>query len=335
MITSCRRYRSSVIFWVSRLNLLLLFAMPWLTHAEESALQLLEKMASAEQYLDYEGTFIYVSGTSVKTMQVVHGFDQHGERERLTSLTGSTREIVKDDQHFFYVMPEKKVVLVETREGLDQHTVFVRESIHGNPFYHYDLGKTERVANYLCRNVSILPTDTFRYGHRVCIENKTGLLLKSQTLDGSGKPVEEMIFTHLKLPESIPTEHFQTTMHRDDYALLESEASTALSVSDEDEGWGLTEAPPGFSVKLNTIRHIASSALPVRHIVLDDGVVSISIFIARLTKEGSYSEGVMSSGALNVASRVVDNFVVTVMGGVPGKTVQQVAGALVHHTRAQ
>lgn len=318
--------------WVYSLSVsLLLMLTPCAADSEEPALQLLEKMASAQRYLDYEGTFIYVNGSSVKTMQVVHGFDQHGERERLTSLMGSTREIVKDDQHFFYVMPEKKVVLVETRKGASRPTVFLREN-SDNVFYRYAVGGAERVANFLCHNVSITPTDTFRFGHRMCIEDKTGLLLRSQTLDSDGKTIEEMVFTHLSLPDSIPTQNFQTTMHREDYALLESAEPASLPSSSRDSSWGLSEAPPGFSVTLNTIRNIASSAQPVQHIVLDDGLASISIFIARLTKGEPFSEGEMSSGALNMVSRVVDEFAVTIMGSVPGPTIQWVARALSHRT---
>ena len=77
---------------------LLLVSLP-LAAAQEEVKEWLDKMAAAEQFLNYEGTFIYTNGPQVETMQIVHGFDKHGERERMSSLTGDVREVIRDDQH--------------------------------------------------------------------------------------------------------------------------------------------------------------------------------------------------------------------------------------------
>ncbi len=290
----------------------------------------LEKMAAAEQYLNYEGTFVYTSGPDVQTMQVVHSFDSHGERERLTALTGDGREIVRDDSHLFAVLPVKKLVLVE-RGGVGGATRKAA-GLPASVLAHYDLelGGTERIAGHRCRTVSIYPRDAYRYGYRLCLEEDTGLLLKAQTLDRAGQPHEQMMFTELRLPDHIPTERLQTTVHDTDFAVLETPGPAGADDRlPPDPAWKLSELPPGFRVVRNEMRRIASSEEPVQHLLLEDGLASVSIFIARPVPGEPYRSGQARSGALSALSFPRDGYTVTLVGEVPPATLQFLARALV------
>ncbi len=294
----------------------------------------LEKMVSAQQYLNYEGTFVYISGSEVRTLQIVHSFDSHGERERLTALDGDGREIVRDDTHFFTVLPVKKLVLVERRavtpEGKADPPL---ES--GLDYYDFSVNGSERIADHRCRIVAIYPRDAFRYGYRLCLEEDTGLLLKAQTLDRAGQPREQMMFTELKLPERIPTERLQTTVHETDFAVLESPAVAGEdSPFQPDPSWKLSELPPGFTVRRNEMRQIASSEVPVQHILLEDGLASVSIFIARPVPGEPYRSGLTTSGALSALSFPRDGYIVTLVGEVPPATLEFIARALVREPPA-
>ena len=294
---------------------------------QDSAKQWLEKMTSAEQYLNYEGTFIYINGPKVETMQIIHGFDEKGERERITLLTGSSREIVRDEKHVFSVLPRKKQVIIEPRRPASEASAFL-DTINGdNTYYDFELNGNEHIANHVCRIVSIFPKDQYRYGYRLCIDNDTGLLLKSQTLDNSGQPREQMIFTNLELPDAIPTRHLQTTLHEKDFELLESKPLQAAA-SVVENAWGFSELLPGFRIIHNEMRQLASAAQPVQHIVLNDGLATISVFIAPYEQDEPYSEGVASSGALNAISQLKNGHILTIIGDVPKKTVQLLAAAL-------
>ncbi len=294
----------------------------------------LEKMITAQQYLNYEGTFIFVNGPKVETMQIVHGFDEKGERERITLLTGVSKEVVRDEEHVFSVLPRKKQVLIQPRNPHADAASFLQIVKAGNPWYEFELNGSERIADHYCKIVSIFPKDQFRYGYRLCIHNETGLLLKSQTLDNSGQPVEQMIFTNLKLPTAIPTEHLQTTMHEKDFKLVQTgdEGDNALQ---PDPAWQFSELPPGFEITRNSRRQLAGTRNSVQHILLDDGLATVSVFIAPYNPDQPYSEGVASSGALNAISRLQDGYVITVIGDAPKKTVKLIALSLTRDTRIQ
>jgi len=328
------------------LFLLLISGITTPLYAETSdALDLLEKMAVAEQTLNYEGTVVYQHGDNSETMQIVHSFDQYGERERLSSLAGEPREMIRDDTHVFFIVPANRFVLVESRNIMAEGDVSPRLGSGGEnaSFYELHLNGTERIAGYSCQILGITPKDDFRYGYRLCIEGETGLLLKSQTLDGEGLPLEQMIYTQLRLPDSIPTESLQTTLHEEDFTLL-SQSKETLSLQSKapmgdnleasrsngiDYAWMLARKPPGFSVIRNEMRQLASSEQPVQHIIMDDGIASVSVFIEYLGKEASLRPvGVTRSGALSTFSKVQDNFMVTVIGEVPGPTVELIAHSL-------
>lgn len=304
--------------------------------AEESIKHWLEKITTAEQFLNYEGTFIYINGPKVETMQIVHGFDEKGERQRITSLTGMSKEVVRDEQHVFSVFPEQRQVLIEPRNKRSDPGSFLTHADGNNPFYEFEINGDERIADYRCKTIAIYPKDQYRYGYRLCIEDKTGLLLKLQTLDKSGQPQEQLIFTNLKLPEKILTEHLQTTMHEEGFKLLQSGDVLGESITvTPDKSWNFSQLPPGFQVKHNEMRQLATSKLPVQHILLEDGLATISVFIAQYEPGEQYSEGVSGTGALNAVSRLQDGFIITVIGEVPGNTVKLVSRSLVKDNTIQ
>lgn len=304
--------------------------------AEESIKHWLEKMTTAERFLNYEGTFIYINGPRVETMQIVHGFDEKGERERITSLTGLSKEVVRDEQHVFSVLPEQQQVLIEPRNNRTDQKFFLDSMDENNPYYAFEINGDERIADYRCKIVAIYPKDQYRYGYRLCIEDETGLLMKLQTLDKSGQPKEQLIFTNLELPEKIPTEHLQTTMHEEGFQMLQSGTVLGKNITIEpDTAWNFTQLPPGFKIKLNEMRQLATSEIPVQHILLEDGLATISVFIAQYEPGELYSEGVSGTGALNAVSRLQDGSIITVIGEVPDKTVKLVSRSLVKDSTVQ
>ncbi|MGH8400284.1 MAG: sigma-E factor regulatory protein RseB domain-containing protein, partial [Gammaproteobacteria bacterium] len=56
----------------------------------------LERMNGALRDLNYQGTFVYLRSDRMETLQVTHRGDDQGGIERIISLTGPKREIVRD-----------------------------------------------------------------------------------------------------------------------------------------------------------------------------------------------------------------------------------------------
>lgn len=297
-----------------------------------SAGQWLEKMATAEHYLNYSGTFVYIRGSQIETMQIVHGFDEAGERVRVTALTGASRELVRDGKHVYQVLPDKKTVLIEPRSRRFDPAPFLRSLDAENGDYVVELGQLERVADHYCQVVNMQAQDHYRYSYRFCMEQQSGLLLKAEVLGEGERLFEKMIFTNLSMPQQVSEEALRTTSHHPGFRLLRSaELATGhqappLAV---EKGWSLQALPPGFVVQQNRMRNIATSEKPVQHIVATDGVASVSVFVAEFIAGQPYSEGMLRSGALRAVSRLENGFVITVVGEVPEETVTLISSALV------
>lgn len=288
----------------------------------------LEKMSAAERYLNFEGNFIYINGPNVETMSIVHAFDQFGERERLSTITGKEKELVTDDQNQFFVVPDKKLVLVDERASLSEQMLSGLSS--DNPNYEYFLEGIEQVADYDCQVISIVPRDAYRYGYRLCLEKETGLMLKSQVLDKSGQPQEQLVFTRLTLPESVSTVDLQVRMRQPEYKVFTPKTVDGPA-KELNEGWLVGDLPTGMRVVSVQNREVPDRGA-VQHLVLDDGIATVSVFIspaqARDRKEITTAGTVVGSGALNVLSLLNEDWRVTVMGAVPAPTLRSVAAAI-------
>ena len=92
--------------------LLLLIAAVGSAHAEIPARQWLDAMSEALQNLDYEGTFVYLHDGKLEAMRIIHQRDGEDEKERLVSLTGSAREVIRDNQSVTCIMPDSKSVML-------------------------------------------------------------------------------------------------------------------------------------------------------------------------------------------------------------------------------
>ena len=54
--------------------------------------------------------------------------------------------------------------------------------------------------------MQLKPTDRLRFGYRIWSEKRTGLVIKTQTLDPSGRVLEQTAFSELQLDAPVPAE---------------------------------------------------------------------------------------------------------------------------------
>src|SRR5687768_3012657 len=76
----------------------------------------LKKMASASRQLNYSGTIVYQQRNHVETSRVVHFVNSAGgEFEKLETLDGPPREVVRSNEQVICYLPSVKTVLIEER----------------------------------------------------------------------------------------------------------------------------------------------------------------------------------------------------------------------------
>ena len=74
-----------------------------------SAHQLINQMSQANYELNYEGVFIYRRyNGQMDTMRIIHKVDENGVHERIVSLTGFAREVIRNKNSVICILPDEK-----------------------------------------------------------------------------------------------------------------------------------------------------------------------------------------------------------------------------------
>jgi sigma-E factor negative regulatory protein RseB len=313
------------------LALLAVLALPQLAWSGQSPKAWLEKMTRAVHSLSYEGTFVFMHGDRVDTMHIVHGHDQDGVKERLTALTGQARELIRAEGVLTCVRPQEDSVTVEKIPARHVYPGAIPVNTEGlEAYYQFQFAGRDRIAGTPCRVIAIEPQDDLRYGHRLCIAEDSGLLLRSIMLTPGGRPIEEVMFTSIRLRENIPDARFEPTMIEDDYVQRTTAGRYSAIELKVDPGWRIERMPPGFEVTDRAKRVMMASPQPVQHMILTDGLASVSVFIAKPQDAKALFEGTTRSGALNAFARKLNGHQITVVGEVPAETVKMIGQSIVY-----
>jgi sigma-E factor negative regulatory protein RseB len=313
----------------SRLNrsLLLLALAVTADASAQEARSWLDKMNRAVEELNYRGTFVHVLEGNPETLHIIHRNVDGRSGERILSLDGMGREIIRQDDEVQCILPDRRVVLLEERKDLSP-LVSALPSYSAEIEEHYELTlrSTARVANRLAQVLEIKPRDEFRYGYMLWLDQETAMPLRSQLIGDKGAIVEQILFTEIELPSSIPAEALAATIDTTGFEMLRPPHSSALA---QDIPWRAADVPGGFKLSVATQSPIAGSETPVEHLVYSDGLATVSVFIEDPNTKAEVSEGFSTMGSTNAFSLTLRGRKVTAVGEVPRQTVRTIASSLV------
>jgi sigma-E factor negative regulatory protein RseB len=291
----------------------------------DPAMDWVQKMSSAMRDLNYRGEFVYMHENQLESMRISHYKDANGEKERLISLNGEAREVIRDNQNLTCIWPSSRKVVVDFSRKNSFSPIFVPEDIARlEKFYEMKLLDNDRVAGMSTVVVHIDPRDKYRYGMKFWINDQNGLMMKSSLINEDGEVVEEVMFTRLKLFDADEKLVIDTMPKIDEnFTLVRYHSGDSSKSFAADNAWQLTNTPGGFWRESVLKRKIPGTDHFVQQMVYTDGLASLSIFIEKKT---SLSSGGMSSmGAVNAFIRILNDYSVTAIGEVPAVTVKQLA----------
>lgn len=312
------------------------FALGWslalgVAHADESlsARQWLERMAQAAHQLNFDGTLVYSHGGNLQTMRVVHGKGEDGERERILSLSGPSREVLRDNDKVTCILPDKNEIVVEHTgparivplnmpsrfESLEQH-------------YELRLAGPGRVAGFGAQKITITPRDRYRYGHVFWLHNDNGLLLRSEMIGENNVAVEELMFTALQFYEALPARLLEAETTGTDMIWQRQGHAQVQAAEDKGGRWVVRDLPPGFVLDNRRTHLMPGNQAQVEHMVFTDGLASVSVFVGQGQGGDADFLGNSRMGAVHAYARMVNGHHVTVVGEVPAITVRMMADSV-------
>lgn len=290
----------------------------------------LRKIAYAARQLNYTGTFVYQHGNQVETSRIIHLADASGEIEKLEALDGPLREIVRKNDEVTCFFPASKTVKLEKRTARRNFPGLLPEQLAGLA-ENYTIRKAdqERVAGFDCQAIVLEPKDNFRYGHRFCAENVSGLLLKARMLNDRSETLEQFAFTQLTLGGSIDKESLKPRYDGRGPG-WKTDQSGPSDAGNASTGWTVGSTPPGFRKTMEMRRTLFNRSTPVTHLVFSDGLAAVSVFIEPLQKDSSMLPGLSQHGAITIFVRNHGDYRVTVLGEAPPATVTQIGNSVAY-----
>ncbi len=293
--------------------------------------QRLERMARAAQTLNYDGTFVYRNGTTIQSMRIIHRYGAEGERERLVSMSGAAREVLRDRERVTCILPDSQsVVVAKSRpDSFPRSKLFESDAGFGR-FYALNIYKGERIAGRHTELLAVEPKDEFRYGYRLWMDRDTGLLLKSELVDEHAEIVEQLVYTNIDWPAEISDELLEPEISGAGYTwYIDDKREPAMPPeAGAEPSWYPKWLPDGFQLSDHARDPILASREPVEHLVFSDGLASLSVFIERLDTASEPLDGLSSIGGVHAYGRMVDDFQITAVGEVPAATVERVATSI-------
>ncbi len=311
----------------------------------QSSLDWLKIVTFAAHQTDYSGIFVYQYDNRVETSRITHIVEPDSEYERLESLDGPKREIIRHHGQVWCNV-NHKMVQVGSQQVSNRFPALLPEQISAlSENYQIKEAGMERVAGYNTQVILFQPRDTLRYARKIWAHTDSGLLLKTAVLGDKNRVVEQYAFTQLQIGAGVDHSWVKQSTAGTNSAPgkpgnglgagREKTASNGLQGMPEisetgkggtpiNSGWVADALPTGFKKTMEVERPMRGKHAPVTQLVFSDGLSAISIFIEPFDEDEDDVDGLSSRGAVNLHHKVADRHLITVVGEVPPRTVMQI-----------
>jgi sigma-E factor negative regulatory protein RseB len=291
----------------------------------DSGEEWLKRMGDALSNASYVGEFITESTGRTERLSIVHRVRDGVVSERLVSLSGNGRELVRENDEVIVYLPDQKLAIIERRAGRsDLMGSLPQFSGELSTWYKVDYVGREATIFGPTAVVAVRPLDGYRFGYRLWIDLDSHMPVRSDLSDAAGRVVERLQFTKLAFDRNIPDSAFEPSLDRSKLRWVRQTPQT----DDAAPVWRAAKVPPGFRLSVNGMQAVAGTTAPVNHMVYSDGLATVSVFIHAPTPGKAPIQGSGRSGVASAFSTVVDGHQVTVIGEVPPRTLKYIATRL-------
>ena len=298
--------------------------------------ELLERMSTALATRSYDGEFLRMADGRVDRFRVVHRREAQGFTERVYVVAEAgvpAREIIRQGNELRRYLPETREVVVGRANAVEGALLGYLPLFHDGHDQPYELvaeGRTTSTTGRPARIIQVRARDEYRLGYRLWVDETTAMPTRTDLLDPDGKIVEQLVFTELRLRSRISDEELQPSAAVRGYAKVSGGAEPLPpGVELLRSGWHVAHLPPGFRLVRRLFKWLPGRTEPATHLVVTDGVATVSVFVERPAMGRVPRVGSGRIGAATAYTTVVEGHQVTAVGEVPPRTVEVIARQVV------
>lgn len=278
--------------------------------------------ASHEQakLMNYSGLLITESGQYSQTSKLLHQASLNGgEFEILERLDGQPAKWIRHNDQIQCIIPDQKMILTERR-----HTSTTFPQIFVGPngaapleaFYNISELTGRRVAGRSVRVLKLMPKDDLRYEYRLYLDRENHLLMRSELYSLEGEVLENIGFKEISF-EPVLLENPALTKAGPGWRTNSTVVKTLLTT---ELPYNLPETLFGFK-KADTVCRVKGKDDQIHQTVYSDGLSTLSVFIHKTQTNHSLPQMSMRHGAVMSKSENKGDYLITVLGEVPEKTL--------------
>ena len=282
----------------------------------------LERMMTAVHDKNYDGNFVYLHGNNIESLRTVHTNKDGREIERLFSLNGEAREVVRDNETVTRIVPNDNSIAT-TKRLLNKQSFsgfFVLDPDRIEQNYAISLDGKGRIADRATNIIDFKPRDNLRYGYRLHVDDESALPLQWEMFDQEQQLVSRIMFTSISIGNEVTDSGPLLEKDGSDIIKKKSAATSSIASSEGiNSKRSFEKLPKGFSIKHHRQDIPSNKARNIEHYIFSDGIASFSVYIEQTDKVRL--NGNAHLGALNAYGVFVNGHQVTAVGEVPLETL--------------
>ncbi len=296
----------------------------------------LSRIQQAATRRNFQGTFVVSAGGAVSSARITHYCEGRNQLERIDSLDGELRHVLRHNGVVLTLWPQTRVALVEQRDTLSSFPSL----LHGDEdriadVYQMKLQHDERIAGHEASVLLLAPRDAYRFKYRLWSEKNSGLLLRADVLDEKDRLLESSAFSDVAIDVRAQPEIVLQPMRKlEGYRVMRPVFKpTGL----EAEGWRMRRSVPGFT-QVSCVKRPLESGVPgdaaglaseAVQTIFSDGLTHVSMFIEPFSVQRHKDDLMVSTlGATRTLMRRKGDWWITVVGDVPAVTLETFANGL-------
>jgi len=293
-----------------------------------SPIELLSMLDDARKENSFSGTFIHRRGDSVNSFHIVHAIQDGVQHERLKSLDGAPREILRDGESVTCIHPEAAGSRWSQVPPLSP--LVPGENVRWDQlqqWLEFSIIAHSRIAGRDAIVIDVRAIDQDRYIRRYGVDAETGLLLKTEIISTDGRSLELAQFTQLDINPGDLGDELKPTLKGKVTKFDRKHWDGRIQI---ESNWQPKWLPSGF--KLTGVSAGEQDKEFVEAHTYSDGLSSFSLFREPLNTQFVEMEG-RGGGATVAVSRIVETdngeqWGITLVGEIPVETAKKVASSV-------